>query len=205
MPNLDSEITQVILEIHKEWKRSERCIKQAEQVNNAVVFPAIKELRYAGRRLVDALHLLLTDGDRKKALEFLMDAKFDSNRARHDAIDALVSKIAIDLEGILKYVGAKNVIKEFPKFSELIRLLNSIRIKIAESRGAIENRDVIYDEIEQEDVNQLIKLFMEMQGTETLMQSAAKKETVESLAIMVGFLGIAISIIAVAYKIFIHR
>jgi hypothetical protein len=71
------EYKSVLTEIHDEWKKAEFCIKQAEQVNYAVVFPAIKELRYAGRRIVDALYLIASDGNQKKISEFLLDAKFD--------------------------------------------------------------------------------------------------------------------------------
>lgn len=204
MLSFDEDITNAVLDIHREWKKSERCIKQAEQINNAVVFPAIKELRYAGRRLVDALYLLATDGDKKKALEYMLDAKFDSNRARHDAVDAIVSKIAIDIEGILKSVGAKTVISKFPKFGEMIRLLNSIRIKVATSRGTVENRDAAYDEIEQTDMNHLVELFMEMQGNESLMQSAARKESAEqNFTTAVAFFGVVSALIAFAYTLYI--
>lgn len=44
--------------IHDEWNKSEEAIKAAEQVNGRVILPAVKELRYAGRRIVEALHLI---------------------------------------------------------------------------------------------------------------------------------------------------
>src|SRR5229473_6540765 len=84
--------------IREEWDKSEEYIKQAEQVNNAVVFPSIKELRYAGRRIVEGLYLIVSHGDRSKIEDLLRDAKFGCHRARHDAIDAATAKIAVDLD-----------------------------------------------------------------------------------------------------------
>jgi hypothetical protein len=56
-----------ILEIIcKEWDLAEKYIKEAEQVANNVVFPSIKELRYAGRRIVDGLNLIVKDGEKEK-------------------------------------------------------------------------------------------------------------------------------------------
>jgi hypothetical protein len=45
-----------------EWNQAERDIKIAEQVSMRVVEPSIKELRYAGRRVTEALRLILSDG-----------------------------------------------------------------------------------------------------------------------------------------------
>jgi hypothetical protein len=41
--------------IQDEWNRAETDIKTAELVVNNIVIPSVKELRYAGRRIVDAL------------------------------------------------------------------------------------------------------------------------------------------------------
>ena len=45
-----------IASICAEWDRAEKYIKLAEQIGGKVVFPAVAELRYAGRRIIEALH-----------------------------------------------------------------------------------------------------------------------------------------------------
>lgn len=84
--------------ICNEWDRAEEDIKVAEQINNKVVIPSVSELRYAGRRIIEALREIEKNGPEEKIIGLLQDAEFDCHRARHDAIDAATSKIAVDLE-----------------------------------------------------------------------------------------------------------
>jgi len=89
-----------------EWNRAEADIKTAEMGVHSIVIPSVKELRYGGRRVIDALMEIArnpnnADNTRIKAL--LDDAHFDCHRARHDAIDA--AKIAADLEIMTAKLG----------------------------------------------------------------------------------------------------
>ena len=54
---------------------AEKDIKIAEQIGDQVVFPSIKELRYAGRRIVDALQALSKSEDAAKVTALLEDAR----------------------------------------------------------------------------------------------------------------------------------
>ena len=170
-----SQYKELLLRICQEWDKSEEYIKEAEQVNNAVVFPSIKELRYAGRRIVEALYLIASDGERSKIEDLLRDANFDCHRARHDAIDAATSKIAVDLDIAVKYLGPDAVIESFPKFSSLIERLQIIRKKIVQSRGNREQREEIYASIEGQDFPDLISLYFEFKSSEEIMKRAARR------------------------------
>ena len=56
----DQKLDTAINEFIRQWNVAERGIKKAEQVRaGEVVATAIFELRYAGRKTVDALHPLL--------------------------------------------------------------------------------------------------------------------------------------------------
>lgn len=57
MPNM-AEYNALLVEIAAEWDTAEKNIKAAELVSNQVVFPSIKELRYAGRRIVDFIRAI---------------------------------------------------------------------------------------------------------------------------------------------------
>jgi hypothetical protein len=107
-----------IVSILAEWDSAEEAIKLAEQVNQKVVFPSIKELRYAGRRLVEALSLINSEGPDDEISALFNDAQFNCLRARHDAIDVATAKIALDLETALKKLGPKAILETFPKFSD---------------------------------------------------------------------------------------
>ena len=162
--------------ICNEWDKAEKDIKLAEQVSHKVVFPSIKELRYAGRRIVEALNGLnddATDDDIQKLLE---DAEYDCHRARHDAIDAATAKIAYDIEIAVSKLGYDPILRAFSKFSELRRKLNLVRAKITESRGDRENREAIYSVIEVTDFQEIVDLFAEFQENEPVMKGLAKSQ-----------------------------
>ncbi len=181
--------------IREEWDKSEEYIKQAEQVNNAVVFPSIKELRYAGRRIVEGLYLIVSDGDRSKIEDLLRDAKFDCHRARHDAIDAATAKIAVDLDIAVKYLGADVVIASFPEYQRLISALQEARNKIVRSRGDRGKREDIYSSIESDDFPILISLYDEFKRSESIMKEAAKKaKAKQTLANVIAVVGMALAL-----------
>jgi len=195
-----SEIDQykdLLSSVREEWDKSESYIKEAEQVNNAVVFPSIKELRYAGRRIIDALYLIVSNGNPSEISDLLRDARFDCHRARHDAIDAATSKIAIDLEIAVKYLGPSIVLDSFPKYRELVNKIQRIRKKIAESREERTKRENIYSSIEEEDFPGLLKLYYEFKNSESLMQKAADKERkIRAYSGVLTMLSIVIAIVS---------
>lgn len=137
----------VLADIQREWDLAEAAIKRCDQVANAAIIPAVNELRYAGRRIVDALNAAQTPGSQDKVRAYLEDARFDCHRARHDAIDAALDVIAKDLDNLTKKLGVDSVTRAFPGFSQLYIDFAKARAKIAVSRGDRENRNNIYETI----------------------------------------------------------
>lgn len=195
-----SDFQSLITQVHDEWNRAEADIKQAEQVCVAVIQPAINELRYAGRRLVDAIGLVNADGDRAQIEAFLNDSLFDCHRARHDAIDAATSKIAIDLETLAEKIGHDVVLMAFPDFPILFAEMESVREKIVASRKNRESREKIYTAIESVDFPKLVFMYNRMKSSELIMQKIARKRRIErtySLVFgVIGVAGLAITIIS---------
>jgi uncharacterized protein YdcH (DUF465 family) len=106
----------ILTSILAEWNQAEGDIKQAEQVSQRVSEPSIKELRYAGRRVTEAIHKILSGGDPDDIRKLLHDADFDCHRARHDAVDAATSKIATDLKAMTDKLGYHAVLKAYQVF-----------------------------------------------------------------------------------------
>jgi hypothetical protein len=119
------EINAAFSRLRAEWNRAERAIKIAEQVEGQIVNPAIYELRYAGRRIVEAFDLL--ESDPTSALQRLQDAQFDCCRARHDAIDAATSKMAATLDNAQEKLGIDVVMTHFAEFPAMIQGLGEVR------------------------------------------------------------------------------
>lgn len=183
--------------ICEEWDRAEVDIKLAEQVCHKVVFPSIKELRYAGRRVVEALNKV-NGGDADNSIDnLLQDAEFDCHRARHDAIDAATAKIALDIEIAAKKLGYDAVLKAFPDFPKINSTLNIIREKIKESRGNRENREAIYSVIEATDFEEIVGQFRKFQAQESVMRGIAKKQRFHLfIGYSIGIVGLILATIS---------
>jgi hypothetical protein len=187
--------------IAAEWLQAEADIKQAEQVCEEVVTPSVFELRYAGRRIVEAIMLLSDGADVKTVEDVLRDAKLDCHRARHDAIDAATAKIAKDVEINNTFFGQDIVLHAFGNLAKLRAALQDVRAGVVTARGDLRNRDKIYQDIETGKFPGLISLYREMQLAEQDMvavQKGRRKTQLKEHAIAI----VAIAIGAVDF--FVH-
>lgn len=165
--------------ILEEWDKAEGLIKTAELTCGSVIFPAIQELRYAGRRLIDGLHELKVNPESEEGLKYLQDAHFDCLRARHDAIDASISKITSNIEIASSELGADVVLKAFPDFSKLMHCLFEVRSKIELSRRDRENRDATYTSIEASELKTIFPLYKQFCTSEEMMKQLADERAAE--------------------------
>lgn len=194
---------ETIAKILEEWDAAEKVIKKAEQISEKIIIPSIKELRYAGRRIVEALHGILSGADDKDVHNLIQDALFNCHRARHDAIDAATSKIAIDLNIAAEKIGYEILLSSFSKFPELKTAVLEAREQIVQSRKDRENRDTIYSTIASVDFDVLTKLYREFQECEEIMIELAKKgrrdwlvsRALTVLGLLLALLGIALTLL----------
>jgi hypothetical protein len=174
--HLSDDHIRLLAKIKTEWNRAEADIKTAEHVVANIVIPSVKELRYAGRRLVEALHLIITSPEDVRTITSLLDdACFDCCRARHDAVDAATGKIALDIDTMVSKLGYDSILPACPSFPRLFRELQAVRAKIAESRGKREDRESIYSVLEAIDFPSLVASFNELRASEDMMKALAKK------------------------------
>jgi hypothetical protein len=175
-----------IAAIIPEWNKAEADIKIAEQLEGKVVFPSIKELRYSGRRIIDALNAA-KQGDYKTAIEYLIDAKFDCIRARHDAIDVTVATVAAELAVVSKKVGFDSVLRAFPDYPKLRQLVIEAQEKIVNSRANRNSREAIYATVEGVPFAELVRMFRGFQSSEPVMKSLARKDRLARLLTVIAF------------------
>lgn len=195
MLNLDA-YREILTSILTEWDQAERDIKQAEQVSLRVSEPSIKELRYAGRRIAEAIHLILLDGDDERIRKLLHDADFDCHRARHDAVDAATSKITSDITAMTNKLGYDIVLRSYPAFPIFYTTLRRIRQKIVHSRKDRQNRDAIYESIENVDLEKIVYDFQDLLLAEAIMKSLARKERLHKFLIYgLGVIEIAVAVV----------
>jgi hypothetical protein len=204
--NFDDEYAVIVADIMAEWNKAEADIKTAEMVVSKIGLPSVKELRYAGRRLVEAFALIFKDQDgasKEKIKALLEDARFDCHRARHDAVDAATAKIAADMEIMAKQLGYDAILPTFPQFPHLTKKVIFVRSKIIESRKNREDRDAIYSVIESVDLPELVSSFNELISHEQIMVAIAKKRRAEHFYGKWGFwVAVFFGLVAVADLLF---
>ena len=172
---LPDDICAALDKLCAEWNSAERAIKIAEQVNGEIINPSIYELRYGGRRIIEAFELM-RDGRFEEAGSILKDAHFDCCRARHDAIDAATTKMTSDLDIALKKLGATPIIQAFPDYSNLVGMLVETRQKIAVSRENRDDRDAIYKSIVNDNLVTIAQKFNMFQANEDVIIAHARSE-----------------------------
>jgi hypothetical protein len=192
---LPDEYRTTLDELTKAWDRAERSIKSAENVCEDVVSPAVNELRYAGRKLVESWQLLVA-GKAEDAKERLRDALFDCCRAEHDAIDAATATMAMRTLNATDSMGYDTVLKSFPDFPQLTRSLAAIQRLAEESRAERNNRQATYALMQEAQFPELLRLYREFLDSEEMMRAMAKAERRKALGSRVMFWVGVISLVA---------
>lgn len=136
------------------WDETEILVKEAEQINHAMIVPAVSELRYGGRKLIDYVSLL--GGDSKLRRTHLEDFVQCCIRARHDSIDAIVSYITLYLEELEATIDADLIGASFSGYDQLKRDLYEAAALVAKSRQERRNRNKIYSVIATEYVGRIV-------------------------------------------------
>lgn len=186
-PEIDKAFTQLIIQ----WNIAERRIKKAEQVRGEqIVSSAIFELRYAGRKIVDALELCLSGQVQpgseieRKVLEYLGDATEDCVKAKHDAIDAMLSFVTVWFDRVEKSLTLNKVQQFFPNYLDVTGKIAGIQESIEESRGNRNTkRDKNYDDIEKDGYDEILALYKKMKTSRDRVQTAVGRERVERIAL----------------------
>lgn len=196
MPTISDDVSGLLKEVCKEWNEAEEVIKRAEQIVGDAVIPAIKELRYSGRRIIEATCVITEGGDEDRIKHLLRDALFNCHRAQHDAVDASVSTINVHIAAIKKKVSDAAILKVYPDYSELLAALDAVHGQIADARSKRDNRNDIYDSIRRVEYTRLEESYRKFRASEDVMRRATVRGRLKMLG---GWIfGAATLIIAVA-------
>jgi len=208
---VDPELREQINEICIIWDGVEEKIKYSERITNEVSLPSINELRYAGRRLIDALNISFKDEisaeDKKEFYSFLLEAKHFCVRAEHDAIDSIVLFIDSRLNEIIREFGIVLINQVFPKFSEMKKKINDANHIITRSRKERDSRTELYNDIFKSLSDGLLDMYNDLLISEEIIKAhieeVQKKEKKDKLwhiiqlviGYGIGVIGIIVGII----------
>lgn len=198
---LQGALEKLLEELLAEWDRAEEAVKQAEFIQGEVVAPSVNELRYAGRKVVEALQLA-ANNDAERAQRLLNDAIFDCMRARHDAVDAITAFISMKLDAVTEEIGVDVVLQCFPDMPKLVAALGRVEEVIATSREDRTNRDAIYETLRQTDLREIVDLYGALKANEKLMQARAEELALDRRradrrfwwGLLIGFLGLLVGV-----------
>lgn len=192
----------------KFWDETEELIKKSEHINNAMLVPAITELRYAGRKLVDYLHAKMNVPDKKVASGHLDDFSQCCIRARHDAIDGIVTYISEYIEKLEEDVGSDIVDEEFPLRAEFIFAVEQAESRLRLSRRERYKRTELYSEVNEKFVGELIETFNKLRvSTKIIYEKKRKTDRQHRIAVwgiifgILGLVGTAISVVSLYLQI----
>ena len=204
----DSQISQFC----NDWNKTEKWVKKGENINGNVVLPSINEMRYAGRRLVDAFEAA-EKNDAEAAMRHFSEARDNLIKARHDAVDSIIHHFSENTNKYRENLGAGNLQKHFSEYGTLFSLLKNIESEISNSREKRENRDTIYGKIMQKDLPKLCELYSSLDASIPAIEQNIKKEdrhraeemqqmaTTRSISIWIAIISSIIAIIGWAIVI----
>jgi len=209
---LNDKLDARLQELIKQWNIAEGRIKQAENVRaQEIVSSAIYELRYAGRKTIDAIYLVLTtDWQNDDELEgpiraYIEDAIEDCIKAKHDAIDAALSFVTRWLAEQEIRIGLKYIQQFYPNYLEIVARIADIQEEIEESRrNRTEKRDSIYDKIDVEGYDAILKLYRNMMVSRNLVDRTIRKDKIrDNVLLGLGIAG-AVGLIVAVLDLYFH-
>jgi hypothetical protein len=171
MPTENEEINELFRRVRDEWDSAEKNVKAAEQAVKKPVVPAINELRYAGRKLVDALHAFSNGRDVEAAKEHLGHALYSCHCAKHDAIDVCVSVMIAHIDTAKNRYGFNTILAAFPQLTEMLACMDDVNEKIQASRLDRGDREKIYASITNENIPRLEEYYKKFKSAEKVFSS----------------------------------
>lgn len=141
-------------ELKDSWAIVEDLIKKAKKVHPGIGTAAINELRYGGRKVIDAFiayQQQQQDNDNNindnNINEHLIEAKLDILKARHDVIDETVNFCNASFIWAREKIGGRDIQESSSASKKLLSKINDMQKLIQESRAKREDRKKIYKNI----------------------------------------------------------
>ena len=192
-----------LAEAAQHWNYIEKRLKEAEQISLDVVTPAINELRYAGRQIVDAL-AIFTANPPSGSVEWencenhITVARQYLVNADHDITDAVGLWLNVRLTRAIEDFGFKFLEKHIPQFEEKDMKLRELQGIIATSREQRQFRSTEYRRAAVELIPDLLKMFNQITMAEEIAIARDRKMKYFNITcLIVGFVGSVASIVSI--------
>lgn len=145
------------------WRQIEYWLKRAEQVSYDACVPAINELRYASRQLLNAVRVYgkhkLTPGDISVLRKRIVIAEQYMLNADHDICDAVVKYFAKSIHDAEKQVPVERIHVHFNEYASYKGSVQEANRLIVETRSEYDKRAENYHAIQTRIIPDLITLY----------------------------------------------
>ena len=189
--------------LREDWMKAEEVLKIVERMKNEAFLPSINELRYAGRRYVQAEMSYLSKSENDWTIHVhLIEAIENCKKARHDCIDSAINFIHERIETTTMLAGYKVVMKKFPHIGDIWKEIEDIDRRIIKSRKDRKNIDDEYENIKRTHLKKVVNLYLDFKKTGLDIIADNKKTrnsiiaTITSTVIGALILGVTASLIA---------
>lgn len=169
----------LLVDITHRWNRCEGLLKISERLRGEVNLPAINELRYAGRRIADALVIMtdeVADEDaQEQARAFLREAHLFCMRAEHDCVDAIalyVHEITKEYDRLYDRDLLNECCPSLRGYFQRKRMIDALIVSSRENREA---RDETYQQIIRDHLEELVALATELDEAKDRLQTGSSK------------------------------
>jgi hypothetical protein len=178
---VDEELRAALDSIEHQWNAAEEYVKRVERLRRGLVVGAsINELRYAGRRLIEAYacaKLFQSQPEqRARAFDLLREVTHFCLRAQHDAMDAAVTYIDQALEKFEREFGPDLLHDKFIHYLEMKQILQNVSDVMARSRNDREARNELYAQIKDDAVPTLIEHHLKLETSRVVFEAAYKRK-----------------------------
>ncbi|MBI1197264.1 MAG: hypothetical protein GC203_05320 [Phenylobacterium sp.] len=194
----DEESKQILANSVAFWNGTEKVLKEAEQLRGELVVPAVSELRYAGRKLVDFTQSRLANEDMAESKKHIYDYEQCCIRARHDAVDSAVMYMKIYYVHMVKTFGIDAIASCYRHHAELRKAISIVEERVLLSREDRQKRVDLYSEINDGTLSDLIGKFQELVDSEDVVagirQARDREHKIAIAGVAIGIVGVLVAI-----------
>ena len=187
-----------------DWMSAEEIIKRAELISQEVNYPAVQELRYAARRIVDAEYAA-DNGKKDEDIRWhLSEACENCRKAKHDAIDASILFVHVELDELVSKTGLDVVAQAFPQYSDLIIEMEEVGDRIVASRKRREILDTEYDAIAEKHLHNVVDLYRKLKLAKPVVVAIEKRRTRDFWRAVI-LVGLVVSVVGGGTVVFLDK
>ncbi|CAC9617633.1 hypothetical protein [uncultured Gammaproteobacteria bacterium] len=192
--------------IADKWNLIEKRLKITEKYRFEVDIPAINELRYAGRKIVDIIVLLHSedyDNETEKTIsDNIAHAEQYCMNSDHDLTDGICTFFNTKMERVINDYGYDNVCTYFPQTSKIMVMLDEVKEVISISRENRPQRVEAYKKLEEEFIPKFMAFHKQLVASEkSMLLSKRTRERKDKILIFFAVIGIIVGISGVLISI----